>query len=924
MLSNLKFSYSVSNVKDTKSANQQVNFLQIVNLITKTKPTKDYEKIKELTKKGINNGLPLNEIKKQINPLKQKLPFFLLSGYQAFGHDNNSIEYNSCVQIDIDMKEKNGDKLALEVKEQLKDLSYILFAGISPSGYGVKALVKTDNQDKLKHLQVAKQIVKSISNQLKLNEKYFDIIPVSQPSFCFYDKDLFVNVNAKSFLIKEDNAIEQPNFLLNLKSKDSEKGCNMAFEHAMKTKKSDNLSVPVLQLFIPHVIRYGINKDYVINYLLSKGYSNALKKKNNKKLKAINDMYKRYAHTFGTWSLKYSIEDYQKEYSKEINLTENQFISDVDLTINHNALLMAPVGSGKTYWVSKQEGRKILVVPTQGLVRQCVEDYNATPYYEDNKEISDFIAVTYASLPHLADQINLNEYDLYIDESHNFTTSSSESFLLDEMNNILSFLPIAKKYILLTATPVFSYEELINDLPIIKINKPNQKNKTVQIIEYNSLLGTLKDLVTKSVDEGRFASVLLNNTKEDGLLGKIQTTLSEMNGQVLNSTKKYTEEYHNTIVKGEIEDDCQWMVFTTVLKEGVNISKHKKSIDIFVIGNFHPIELEQIAARFRNAENLNLICLKKFKEDNNRNKEFNYDFKKFKIQKTAKHLMNAASSLNELGCEFLNNTGFNFIKSTYDGPVMDTLSMSYHLFNYEKTYLNNNNKAFIELLSQWNWVSNGDELINQSELSESEKAEINAVQKESRRLKEEEIELILNRIKEESDFEHITKYETCKTKLEKDIRYKVLYISSYVDDLDKAIEIVKNNYSAGKWNQLVRKIQIIKLKSNQQFMNENNKISIFIKAIYNYFKLNNQYHSEEIQSVINRFRKTILNQNKSWSKTICTRYLQSFMNIEKTLRRGENKHEQVIIPVSYSTLDLNLERVKTKWVKQSDFIELLT
>lgn len=923
MLNQLQFSYSISNVKNTKSENKKVNFTQIINLITKTKPSQDYLKIQELTKKGIENGLPLKEIKKQINPLKQSLPFFLLSGYQEKGHNNKNIDYNGCVQIDIDIKEKGGNYLAQDVKEQLKNLPYIAFAGISPSSYGVKALVKTNNTDKLKHISVAKQIVSDISNKIKLDEKYFDIIPVSQPSFCFYDTKLYVNILAKDFILKKQIEEIEPNFLLNLKSKDNFKGCNMALDHAFKMKKADNLTVPVLQLFIPHVIRYGISKDYVINYLINKGFLNSLKKKNNKKIKAINDMYRRYKHTFGTWLLQYSIEDYEQEYSKEIKLKSDEYISDCNLIINNNALLVAPVGSGKTYWVAQQSGPKILVVPTQGLVRQCVENYGATPYYEDSKEISEFIAVTYASLPNLTNHIDISLYDLYIDESHNFTTSSSDSFLLEEMNNILRILPLAKKYILLTATPVFSYEELINDLPIIKITKPNNKIKNIQIVEYTSLLGTLNDLVNKSVDKGNFASILLNNTKEDGLLGKVQTTLNEMNGIVLNSTKKYTDDYHNTIVKGEIKDDIQWMIFTTVLKEGVNISKHKKRVDLIVIGNYHPIELEQIAARFRNAEELNLICLKKLKEENNKNKEFNYNFKKFKIQKTAQHLINAANSLNELGCEFLNNTGFNFIKIESNGPQIDTLSMSYHLFNYEKTYLNNNIKAFCELMRNWDWKLLN-ESTNNNELSQDKLKEIKVTQETKRLLKEEEIENILAKIKNESDFEHITKYEESKNKLEKDIRYKVLYISSYYDDLEKTIEIVKNNYSAGKWKQLVRKIQIIKLKSNKNFMDENNKISIFIKAIYNSFQINKQYHSEEIKTIINRLRKNILNQNKPWSKTICTKYLQTFMEINKTLRRGPNGHEQVVIPIDHTTLNINLDRVKTKLIKQSDFIELLT
>ena len=121
------FAYPTSDITNPKSFNKGVTLEILYNIITNDKPA-NYDKIGEITINGLNNNVDVKKIKQDIAPYKMKLPFALFSGYQATGHDNKNLIYNGCIQIDIDIKEKGGDKKALEVKEALSKLPYIALA----------------------------------------------------------------------------------------------------------------------------------------------------------------------------------------------------------------------------------------------------------------------------------------------------------------------------------------------------------------------------------------------------------------------------------------------------------------------------------------------------------------------------------------------------------------------------------------------------------------------------------------------------------------------------------------------------------------------------------------------------------------------------------------------------------------------------
>jgi hypothetical protein len=140
-----EYSYSYSSVLDTKSINHTISIDRLIGII-KEPPHSAHKKIPNLITQYVKGeGLNKKDILSKARQQKLKLPWLLLSGTQLQGHNNKDISYNGAIQIDIDIKEIGGNKKALEIKEKLSKLPFVQLACISPSSYGVKAIVHTTN-----------------------------------------------------------------------------------------------------------------------------------------------------------------------------------------------------------------------------------------------------------------------------------------------------------------------------------------------------------------------------------------------------------------------------------------------------------------------------------------------------------------------------------------------------------------------------------------------------------------------------------------------------------------------------------------------------------------------------------------------------------------------------------------------------------
>ena len=125
--------------------------------------------------------------------VKNSLPCILFAGEFSQRNSNSLIEHSGLMVTDFD---KYPDEATmLDHLEQLKQNSHFVTLFISPSGNGIKGVVKIPACNKLDHSKYFKAF------NDKFNYEYFDIANSNVDRVCFesYDKNIYINYEAEEF-----------------------------------------------------------------------------------------------------------------------------------------------------------------------------------------------------------------------------------------------------------------------------------------------------------------------------------------------------------------------------------------------------------------------------------------------------------------------------------------------------------------------------------------------------------------------------------------------------------------------------------------------------------------------------------------------------------------------------------------------------
>ena len=925
-LQELRFSYNRTSVQDKTSKNETITLSDLISRIKDGNKPSYYDTIAQTTIKGLNEDL---DFKKVISSLKLKLPYYLFSGTQEIAHSDEYIEYNGCLQIDIDFKEKGGDVKALKTKELLKDLPYIIFAGISPSGVGVKALVQTDNLNKEYHKDIVIAVYDMIARDIDIEFKLgnLDKLPVSQPCYTFYDKDLYVTDLEYYSPIECGELIKKLGGTITSKGKSSYSSNKPLSEVEYKDfqlsktaikstldklytdgiKTEGRISTRFFTVFIRGGNSKGVRMQEMIDYCIAKGLKQFIYESNGKLTadgRRFGDMCKLYTSEFATnvsqvekiptngEVVKYKLDSVTPKVS-DLNL-------DFDMLPTSN--IISPTGSGKTYAVlNSQSTNIILCVPTANLVQQSANDYGVTPFFEDLKDLSDKskIVTTYKSLPNLISKLgNVSDYMLFIDEAHNFASSTSADYLLDTMTDVKNSIKLFKKAFYLTATPIsYIQDELFQNLPTILIEKDVTVNKTFYDVKIKDRVEFLTIACVANKSENIQSAILLQNKNEDGKLGEVVFALEDKGLKVgiLNSSTKDTEEYKTIAIGGDMSE-FDVIITTTVIKEGQNILKHNEDIYIYVCGYFHPIELEQYSARFRNAKNISLFL---FKSPNH--KESTYKFSLTQEIESINIIANDQlesykkhNSINSYySSKFLKTLSQQYVRFVENDEYvleakLDTLNITNEIFESEKFACNTQNILMSAMLSDFGWEYNN--LFDGNILNIEASVEDTSKRKESKKVRTNEknikVKNIIEKVKNETPFENNIKLESklIKDKLELEIRYKLAVLSNLTQESDSHIEATRRLLGIGltnsNWSDFMDALVIRKIRTDKRFKNVNCIELDYINRIYDDFKVGESYTSEEIQSKFMNARAELFGTKESYiTKIQATTMFKQYFNI---------------------------------------------
>ena len=199
--------------------------------------------------------------KEKRNQLKKTLPCVLFSGTFKSRLDKELIKHSGLIALDFDSMTNIN-----EVKQKFAKDKYVFAVWISPSGNGVKVLVKIPSEPE-KHKSYF------FGLQDYFNSKSFDVKTSNLSRVCYesFDNDIIINLNAETFTKakKTEPQQKQTYSIETTKLPDFETYQRLViWINKIENYVSGNRN-NYLFILASAMNRYGINKDNVLLFLLS-------------------------------------------------------------------------------------------------------------------------------------------------------------------------------------------------------------------------------------------------------------------------------------------------------------------------------------------------------------------------------------------------------------------------------------------------------------------------------------------------------------------------------------------------------------------------------------------------------------------------------------------------------------------------------
>ena len=139
----------------------------------------------------------------QRHELKKFLPNINVNGTFSHRADDGIKEYNGITALDFDHIPENEMQ---DIKDKLKQNPYTCFMFESPSGNGLKVLVRHDNTNPALHWNVYAQLIKEFEYIPYIDRGVHDL---SRATYLSYDADCYINPNPAIFHFCYDSSFQR-------------------------------------------------------------------------------------------------------------------------------------------------------------------------------------------------------------------------------------------------------------------------------------------------------------------------------------------------------------------------------------------------------------------------------------------------------------------------------------------------------------------------------------------------------------------------------------------------------------------------------------------------------------------------------------------------------------------------------------------
>lgn len=290
-----------------------------------------------------------------------------------------------------------------------------------------------------------------------------------------------------------------------------------------------------------------------------------------------------------------------------IIIPEGKYISDIGFELPEtNSIIWSDTGTGKTHWIVNNPNKAIIVVPTTNIIESI---YYKTPsigiYYGEKKSLvnTNKIITTYSSFNSLLvelknKEIDLSQYHLYVDESHNLSLTSP-NFRDKELNSMIDVFLEFKNTYLFTGTHIHNPHPQLCGFSTIRLKKEVPPLKNLIEVKYRDRMSAIERRLVK----GKLNIILLQSKKYESRLGDFFKFLTERGWDkskisFINSQEKKSKTYQYLIRNEKISEKTEILITTSLIIEGTNLNNTNCATLHFA--NFmNPHLMEQFANRFR-------------------------------------------------------------------------------------------------------------------------------------------------------------------------------------------------------------------------------------------------------------------------------------------------------------------------------------
>ena len=358
------------------------------------------------------------------NDLKKQLPAICFSGKFNKRSDSSIVEHSGLICLDFDGYNKKKDML--EDKERFEKNKFVFSVFVSPSGNGLKILVKIP-QDPDNHVRYFNSLKK------EFDSVYFDTTSKNLSRVCYesYDPLLFLNENSSVWEKIEEEEYEEKSTFKDvpvLRITDENKIVEILIKWWQlkypMVEGQRNHNVYVLAMAFND---YGINKtlaSFVCNQYASSDFStkeiegtinSAYSKTQNFATKFYED-----TETFNEIKQRLKRGDSKKEIRKDLQAT------DLDIDTIESAIDIAEQEGDEKFW-SKNEKGTIKVIPI--LFKKYLEDNGFYKYCPEGSKNYVFVKVTNNLIDHTSEK---EIKDFVLDNLYSFEDVSIYNYFADQ------------------------------------------------------------------------------------------------------------------------------------------------------------------------------------------------------------------------------------------------------------------------------------------------------------------------------------------------------------------------------------------------------------------------------------------------------------------------------------------------------------